>query len=78
MTRTLGKAWELPQPVDLKDDDEKEWLQIPRIARTIPFGYKLNDEDSDLLDPIPYELEAIDLARKYNPRIIEAVDIVAR
>jgi len=65
MTRTLGKAWELPQPVDLKDDDEKEWLQIPRIARTIPFGYKLNDEDSDLLDPIPYELEAIELARKY-------------
>ena len=68
MTRTLGKAWDLPQPVDLKDDDKKEWLQIPRIARTIPFGYKLNDEDSDLLDPIPYELEALELARTYINR----------
>ena len=34
-------------------------------SRTVPFGYKLNEEDSDLLDPIPYELEAIELARKY-------------
>ena len=65
MTRTLGKAWELPQPVDLKDDDEKEWLQIPRIARTVPFGYKVNDNDTELLDPISYELEAIELARKH-------------
>ena len=40
-------------------------MQIPRIARTIPFGYKLNKDDTDLLDPIPYELEAIELARKY-------------
>ena len=34
-----------------------------RIARTIPFGYKINEEDSELLDPIPYELEAIELAK---------------
>ena len=62
MNRSLGK-WKLPQPTDLKED--KEWIQIPRIARTIPFGYKINEEDSELLDPIPYELEAIELARKY-------------
>ena len=64
MDRSLGK-WKLPQPTDLKDEDQKEWIQIPRIARTVPFGYKLNEEDPDLLDPIPYELEAIELARKY-------------
>ena len=64
MDRSLGK-WKLPQPTDLKDEDQKEWIQIPRIARTIPFGYKINEEDSELLDPIPYELEAIELARKY-------------
>ena len=34
-------------------------------ARTIPFGYKINEQDPDLLDPIPYELEAIEMARKY-------------
>ena len=64
MDRSLGK-WKLPQPTDLKDEEQKDWIQIPRIARTIPIGYKLNEEDSDLLDPVPYELEAIELARKY-------------
>ncbi len=64
MNRSLGK-WKLPQPTDLKDEEQKEWIQIPRIARTIPFGYKINKEDSELLDPIPYELEAVELARKY-------------
>ena len=64
MDRSLGK-WKLPQPTDLKDEDEKEWVQIPRIARTIPFGYVINKEDSELLDPVPYELEALDLAREH-------------
>ena len=64
MNRSLGK-WKLPQPTDLKDEDETEWIQIPRIARTIPFGYKVNDNDNELLDPISYELEAIELARKH-------------
>ena len=64
MNRGLGK-WKLPQPTDLKDEDNKEWIQIPRIARTVPFGYKINEDDKELLDPIPYELEAIELARKY-------------
>ena len=64
MNRSLGK-WKLPQPTDLKDEDEKEWVQIPRIARTIPFGYVINKEDSELLDPVPYQLEALELARKH-------------
>ena len=64
MDRSLGK-WKLPQPTDLKDEELKEWIQIPRIARAIPFGYKINEKDSELLDPIPYELEAVELARKY-------------
>ena len=64
MNRSLGK-WKLPQPTDLKDEEQKEWVQIPRIARIIPYGYKLNNEDSNILDPIPYELEAIEIARNY-------------
>ena len=64
MNRSLGK-WKLPQPTDLKDEEEKEWIQIPRIARTVPFGYVINEEDSELLDPVPYELEALELARKH-------------
>tara|TARA_R110000787_G_scaffold180042_1_gene292110 strand:+ start:88 stop:489 length:402 start_codon:yes stop_codon:yes gene_type:complete len=65
VNRSLG-SWKLPQPTDLKDKEQKEWVQIPRIARIVPYGYKLNEEDKDLLDPIPYELEAIELARKYS------------
>jgi|TARA_B110000211_G_scaffold193800_1_gene221693 hypothetical protein len=65
VNRSLG-SWKLPQPTDLKDEEQKEWVQIPRIARIVPYGYKLNEEDKDLLDPIPYELEAIELARKYS------------
>ena len=64
MNRSLGK-WKLPQPTDLKNEEQTEWIQIPRIARIIPFGYKVNEDDKELLDPIPYELEALELARKY-------------
>ena len=62
MTRSAGK-WELPQPTDIKEDEE--WVQIPRIARTIPFGYKQNENDNDILDPIEKELTLLEQARKY-------------
>ena len=62
MNRSAGK-WELPQPTDIKEDEE--WIQIPRIARTIPFGYKQNENDNDILDPIEKELTLLEQARKY-------------
>ena len=62
MNRSAGK-WELPQPTDVKEDEE--WVQIPRIARTIPFGYKQNENDNDILDPIEKELTLLEQARKY-------------
>ena len=62
MSRSIGK-WKLPQPTDIKE--ENEWVQIPRIARTVPFGYKQNEEDPDILDPIPIELDLLEKARKY-------------
>lgn len=63
MTRTAGQ-WKLPQPTDIKE--ENEWVQIPRIARTVPFGYKQNEEDPDILDPIPTELDLLEKARAYT------------
>ena len=60
--RSLGK-WKLPQPTDLKDDNE--WMPIPRIARTVPFGYELDPEDNNLLKPIKIELDLLEQARKY-------------
>ena len=62
MTRTAGR-WKLPQPTDIKE--QNEWVQIPRIARTVPFGYKQNEEDPDILDPIPTELDLLEKARAY-------------
>ena len=62
MTRSIGK-WKLPQPTDIKE--ENVWVQIPRIARTVPFGYKVNEEDPDLLDPIQTELDLLEKARKH-------------
>ena len=62
MTRTAGR-WKLPQPTDIKE--ENEWVQIPRIARTVPFGYKQNEEDPDILDPIPTQLDLLEKARGY-------------
>jgi len=62
MTRSIGK-WKLPQPTDIKEDNE--WIPIPRIARTVPFGYKQSEEDPDILDPISTELDLLDKARKY-------------
>ena len=63
MTRTAGQ-WKLPQPTDIKE--ENEWVQIPRIARTVPFGYKQNEKDPDILDPIPTELDLREKARAYT------------
>ena len=63
MTRSIGK-WKLPQPTDIKE--ENEWVQIPRIARTVPFGYKQNKDDPDILDPIPAELDLLEKARAYT------------
>ena len=55
--------FKMPDPVGLKEDNE--WLEIPRISRTIPFGYKVDEEDKDILVPIIEELEALDLAKEY-------------
>ena len=62
MSGSIGK-WKLPQPTDIKE--ENEWVQIPRIARTVPFGYKQSEEDPDILDPIPVELDLLEKARSH-------------
>ena len=59
-SESLG-YWTLPKP----EINQKAWNRIPRVARTVPFGYKLNENDSYLLDPIPNELDKLEMARKY-------------
>ena len=62
MTRSLGK-WKLPQPTDVKD--ENEWVAIPKISRTIPFGYEVDAKDNGILNPIPDQLDKLEIAKRY-------------
>ena len=62
MTKPLG-TWKLPQPTDLQEDNE--WIPIPRVARTIPFGYELDPNDDGILLPIDHELDMLMQAKKY-------------
>lgn len=45
-----------------------KWVPIPRISRVIPFGYKVSEDDPNLLLPIPLELQAIEEAKKHIKR----------
>ena len=62
MTKPLQK-WKLPQPTDIKEDNE--WIAIPRISRTIPFGYELDKDDPDILQPVENELDLLEEAKRY-------------
>ena len=59
---SLGK-WKLPQPLDFKEDGK--WISIPRIARTVPFGYKLDPNDKYTLLPVDLELDLLEKAKQY-------------
>ena len=37
----------------------------PRVAKTIPFGYKLCETDDKILDPVPKEQAVIEKAKEY-------------
>ena len=63
MSRSVGK-WKLPQPTDIKE--ENKWVSIPRIARSIPFGYKIDENDSAILNPIPEQLDLLEKARQHT------------
>jgi len=60
--KSAGK-WILPQPENIRSDED--YVPIPRIARTIPFGYELDPDDSDMLLPIPSELRALEKAKQH-------------
>ena len=62
MTKPL-KQWKLPQPTDIKEDNE--WVPIPRISRTIPFGYDVDPDDPDVLLPNEYQLDMLEKAHQY-------------
>jgi len=62
MTNSIGK-WKLPPLIDVQENNE--WVSIPRMARTIPFGYELDEDDDNILLPIPDQLNKLETAKKY-------------
>ena len=57
---SLG-VWTLPKP----DIELKLWSRLPRVARTTPFGYKVDETDDDFLIPIDLELELLEKAKQH-------------
>jgi hypothetical protein len=54
--------WELPKPDKGK---EREWHKVARVSRTVPFGYKVDEKNNSLLEPVFIELEALELAKRH-------------
>jgi hypothetical protein len=70
----ITKEWKLPKPID--HGDHYEWRPVVRIGRMVPFGYKEDPNDSDILLPIPEELELLEQAKahlkRYSYRAVSA------
>ena len=58
-----NKTWKLPKPIGV--DGEYEWQPIVRVGTHVPFGYRQDPDDCDILLPIPEELELFEKAKKF-------------
>ena len=61
-----NRTWKLPKPVEV--DGEYEWQPVVRVGRHIPFGYRQDPDDCDILLPIPEELELFEKAKEFLKR----------
>ena len=62
MTRSVG-MWKLPPLIDVQENNK--WVSIPRMSRTIPFGYEIDETDDNILVPIPDQLNKLETAKQY-------------
>ena len=62
MNRESLGYWQLPKP---HKGEEKQWHVIVRTTRQVPFGYRIHPDNDKLLEPIPIELEALELAKRH-------------
>ena len=57
------KTWKIPMPEETEDG--LGWKPVVRVGRIIPFGYRQDPEDDDIILPIPEELELLEQAKVY-------------
>tara|TARA_R100000995_G_C3479102_1_gene122777 strand:- start:1281 stop:1691 length:411 start_codon:yes stop_codon:yes gene_type:complete len=60
--KKIDRVWTLPAP---KPDEKFEWRKVVRVGRVVPFGYRQDPDDCDILLPIPEELDLLEEAKKY-------------
>lgn len=58
----VQKKWKLPRP---DKGPKREWHPVVRLGSVVPFGYRQDDQDKDVLLPIPEELELLEEAKKH-------------
>ena len=46
----------------------KTWGPIPKVTSKIPFGYEVSEDNPLVLNPIIFELEALERAKVYRSR----------
>jgi len=68
----MKKDWKLPKPENL--DGDYIYHPVVRVGRVIPFGYKQDPDDPDILLPIKEELDLLEQAKthlkKYSLRAV--------
>ena len=62
MDRSSLGYWQLPRP---HKGEEKQWHVLVRTTRQVPFGYIIHPDNDKLLQPVPTELEALELAKRH-------------
>tara|TARA_R110002012_G_scaffold76669_6_gene193762 strand:+ start:1890 stop:2315 length:426 start_codon:yes stop_codon:yes gene_type:complete len=62
----VQRTWRLPKP-DIVEG-KRVWYPVVRVGRKIPFGYKQDPSDEDILLPIPEQLELYEDAKQHLKR----------
>ena len=58
----ITNSWTLPAP---PEGEVYEWHSVVRVGRVVPFGYRQDPDDCDILLPIAEELNLFEEAKKY-------------
>jgi hypothetical protein len=59
----MKKEWKLPKPEDT--GGTLVYHPVVRVGRIVPFGYKQDPDDPDILLPIQKELELLEQAKRH-------------
>jgi len=62
----IKREWKLPKPED--KGDHFVWKPVVRVGKIVPFGYKEDPTDRDILLPVVTELELLEQAKKHLKR----------